>query len=600
MLDDETDLRVQGLTSVAEEAAKALVEIGPGVREEVLAEMSSPKAAVRGRCAYVLGKLRDPAAAAVLNDAAKNETSVLARISIIRALGSIRNRSSIVHLLGMLNDPQEAVADAVVHALADFGYTAIKPLTYNLKDPDPLKRANAARALGFIKDPLVIDNIVEMSHDKMPVVRSAAAEALGSLNMIQAIDPLIKMLGDEDNRVKNRALKSLKVYSKDKVIKPVIMRLDTFDDETAAEARRIIFETDKSMTLPLIKTGLSTGSVVLQKNLLQIINEINDQSLLSDVISLLRTTPSAEIKHMALDTIIKMGDKSVVDILNETLSESDMKVKAHALSGLISFNEVTRDAADMVEEMLYNPNKEVRVIVAKALPFTDSYRLTPIMDEALLKSDTPEVKVYVLKSLGKLKYVKSLEKIAHLMNDPSTDVRIAAMEAMVEIGHKDSTELFKNYINDNVPEIRMMAIRGLKNTFTSKLQDKDHRVRAEAADALGAADDQGALNMLIQVFYDDEHIVPRMAALRALTDINTDLTAAFELDGLKSRNKSLKKAAIECAVKFKNKDVYLSLVNIVKDDDKEIAALAVDSLKEISNKNYDSYDDWLKWAVKQK
>ena len=194
------------------------------------------------------------------------------------------------------------------------------------------------------------------------------------------------------------------------------------------------------------------------------------------------------------------------------------------------------------------------------------------------------------------------------MNDRSEAVRIAAAKALVAMGDKGSAETFGLYVNDDVAEIRRMCVKGLatvapdeyKAVFMAKLQDSDAGVREEAATALGLAGDSSALNDLIKVFYDDEEIGPRIAALRSLSDIDTKLTVAFELDGLKARNLELKKAAVECASKYKDKNIYLKLADLLKDSNADIAAAALESLKNAGNKNYESYEDWLKWAVKQK
>ncbi len=608
MLDDETDLKVQGLTTVSGEAAAALIAVGAGAQEKLIEGLSSGKAAIRSRCAYVLGELRNPEPAGVMAEMAKNERVVGVRVSVIKALGNIKNRASIVHLLGLLGDPDDAVADATVGAMASFGYPAIKPLSYNLKDPDPKRRANAARALGLIQDPLVINDIVAMTGDPQPRVRKATAEALGSLNMIQAIEPLINMLGDEDAEVKRQAIISLKVYPRNRILEPVIFKLDSFDEQASAEARKIILESDRAMTLPLIRKGLKSGSNVLRSNLLKITLQLGEESLLPDIINLFKTTASADIRHLAIDNMIVFKDSSVIDALGSALSSSDPALSAHALSGLVTLNEITREVADLVETKLRDPDRNIRIMTAAALPHTDSYRLTPVMDESLKSNDTPEVKIYCLESLSKIKYTKSLPNIYPLMNDRSEAVRIAAAKALVAMGDKGSAETFGLYVNDDVAEIRRMCVKGLatvapdeyKAVFMAKLQDSDAGVREEAATALGLAGDSSALNDLIKVFYDDEEIGPRIAALRSLSDIDTKLTVAFELDGLKARNLELKKAAVECASKYKDKNIYLKLADLLKDSNADIAAAALESLKNAGNKNYESYEDWLKWAVKQK
>ncbi|HOO59025.1 MAG TPA: HEAT repeat domain-containing protein [Candidatus Mcinerneyibacteriales bacterium] len=605
ILDDTTTLTVQGLQSVSQEAAAAIAAVGPAAEKSIIALLSSPKPLVRGQAASILGRWRSATAIDRLNSMATTESNTEARVKVISALGEIKNRSSIIPLLSLLAAENESVERAVVQALASIGYPAIKPLSYNLASPEPLKRANAARALGLIGDTLCLNDLKSLVSDQDTRVRVAVAEALGSINLNDAIDILIGLLNDPEAQVSRQAVLSLGKYPDNRIINSLVEGLAAFDDATAAEAGTLIKKMDLSVSRPVILRGLSSQNPRLIGHLLDYIEEKKWEGFSQAIIPIISSGLPTEIKLKAMETLIALKAKEALAVMETTVTSSDKRLSTRALSALLNYNEVSRDTADLVAARLGDPDKEIRLMVAEALPATDSYRLTPVITDALIQNPYSEVKVYCLKALGKLKYNKALPQITPLINDPNESVRTAAAEALVNIGDSSTADLFRTYITDENPEIRGLCARGLAviNDSSSSaplinaLSDKAASVRTQAISALGRLKIKEALNPIIQIFYDDPDLEPRVAAVEAISLIDTTFTSTFILDGMKSKNIVLKKAALTAAARYsKNKDVMTALVSLLDDKDPGIRTLALESLQNASGKKYKTLEDWSKWA----
>jgi HEAT repeat protein len=78
------------------------------------------------------------------------------------------------------------------------------------RDYDPAVRAEAVRALGRVKDGTTIPAILEALKDPMPEVRVGAVESLGLLRDSRAIPALYAALKDENIQVGKKAQISLK------------------------------------------------------------------------------------------------------------------------------------------------------------------------------------------------------------------------------------------------------------------------------------------------------------------------------------------------------------------------------------------------------
>lgn len=98
----------------------------------------------------------------------------------------------------------------------------LEKLLLNMKSENPFVRADAARALGEITDPIVTEPLIAALKDRDPFVRAYAAEALGKLKESQAVEPLITLLNDEDSFVQAYAAESLGEIKDPKAVDPLI------------------------------------------------------------------------------------------------------------------------------------------------------------------------------------------------------------------------------------------------------------------------------------------------------------------------------------------------------------------------------------------
>jgi len=84
-------------------------------------------------------------------------------------------------------------------ALRSIGEPAVKPLLAALKDENAWVRANAARALGWARDPRAVQPLITALNDQQAAVGRIAAEALGQIADPRAARPLIEALKDSDD-----------------------------------------------------------------------------------------------------------------------------------------------------------------------------------------------------------------------------------------------------------------------------------------------------------------------------------------------------------------------------------------------------------------
>jgi hypothetical protein len=119
------------------------------------------------------------------------------RAAAIKALGELKERSSLDLLLKGAGDEHGNVRVAAVRALATLGHQeSIPPLIAALRDPEWYVRAAAAQALGKMQGHLSVADLVHAVNDEDESVRAAAVWALGRAGIESPAEPLLAALND--------------------------------------------------------------------------------------------------------------------------------------------------------------------------------------------------------------------------------------------------------------------------------------------------------------------------------------------------------------------------------------------------------------------
>jgi len=137
---------------VRRDAAMALGEVGdPAAMEPLIAALRDPKQDVRDAASVAIGNLGgDPRAVGVVAETLKNGNSI-ARGEAAAALGKIRHKTGVEHLLAALTDQDYYVRQSAALSLGQIGDPkAVAALAHTLKDED--KDVRQAAAFGSIAE----------------------------------------------------------------------------------------------------------------------------------------------------------------------------------------------------------------------------------------------------------------------------------------------------------------------------------------------------------------------------------------------------------------------------------------------------------------
>ena len=235
-----------GDQSLAIDAANALAQIGdPQAVEGLVTLIGSDDASTRQAAVSALNSVLPPSMSEriipFLHDPDSN-----VRESAVKIAGYFGYPESAAALVELSHDPNERVRTAAIEHLPymedNRAFDVLGVLVHALKDETPNVRAAAARALGTMDTPKVIQHLIEGLADEDVWVRYFSARALGRRRSEDSVAALEKIVTSEKfNHVRIAALDSLGQIGGPRVA-GIVAGLVKDDDADVAHAAQVALE----------------------------------------------------------------------------------------------------------------------------------------------------------------------------------------------------------------------------------------------------------------------------------------------------------------------------------------------------------------------
>ncbi len=311
-----------------------------------------------------------------------------ARPLLIRMLGSDAPFPVVKLLISSLAPKTQSCSSEptfggeAAETLACIGKTSEELLDL-LKDRRWQVRANAARAVGGLKDTRAVALLMSLAsdNDEHPVVKGNAALALGLLAAVSAADPLISLLKDKDPRARAAAASALGRLHDSRAGPPLIVALG----DANARVRQAVVGGLGSLGGPLVFDPLVRA--------------------LAD--------PDGPVREVAAAALGRMQDARAVEPLLAALSD---------------------------------PYANVRINAAGALGVLHDLRaLEPLIH--LLRDDNEAVRGAAAEALGQLNDPRAVRPLSDMAHREESEIPLArALQALASLGYTGSKEAYDRYL----------------------------------------------------------------------------------------------------------------------------------------------------------
>jgi len=345
---------------------------------------------------------------------------------------------------------------------------AIKPLMVIANDRNIEIRYMVAKAFGVLEDKILIDTLIKYLGDESPKVRYRAAMSLMNYKHEKAVQPLINSLNDPDENVRywvSKALaKSASEYGISKLIaclsspewivrktashsiveigKPALPglfeTLKTAGEDACFWAIKTLGKISDQAATPHILPYLADRNPDIQIAALGALGNISDARAVAPLMALLETREGHLRPHLK-EALCRIGDRCLPQLIN-ALASSDWNARRLAASVL---GEIGGRSIELLMSELKTTNDDQLYWIIEALGMLGDKVVTLSLVD-LLKHPKTEIRVAVIKALGKIRDERSFEPLFSVMEESDDEIIQALVNTISGFGDAAVSALIKN------------------------------------------------------------------------------------------------------------------------------------------------------------
>jgi quinoprotein glucose dehydrogenase len=412
-------------------------------------------------------------------------------------------------------------------ARADAQHAAhLQPL---ITESDAEVRAQAARMLGDVRYGAAGDALIPLLTDPAPRVRGFAAEALGRMAHRPAARGLVDMLAENDDRdVFLRHAGSLALSQTADA--EMLGSLARHESPAVRLAAVVALRRMKHPAVERFLADADEGIVI------EAARAINDDGSIERAVPALAaalggTRSSSEaLLRRAINANLRVGTGDAVARVEAFAADrarpDAMRVEAVAVLGVWP----SPSTMDRVDGMYHGEAQQEGRDAARARA-----AVARLIDELPAADASPALKAALAQAAGRLEVTSAAPVLlAQLRQDPSQEVRLAALSALQALGVGDMDEVMRIALADKEPAVRRAALGilpGLRMSDAARVQHLASFIREGAL-----AEQQGALEVLGELRSAESRrllgtYLDELQAGSLAPELQVDLVAAVQADG---------------------------------------------------------------------
>lgn len=258
------------------------------------------------------------------------------RLQVIRTLSQF-NTDSVRHILiKSLSSANKLIRQTALEGISNHNIVVpaevICPL---LRDPDMTVQSKAIEALVRLKDPNTVGNLIEILNDDSEYVRRAAVEVLNEVADGRAIKNLLSAMRDTDWWVRVRAADALGSIGGPRVVEAVLSLLQDKDEFLRRTAVEILNSVKDERAYFYLIQALADEDWWVRERAVDALGQLGDKRAIPELFTTMKNFP--ESTHIIVQSLIKLGDDSIVQELLQQAHEASGELRKEMLLAISEF-----------------------------------------------------------------------------------------------------------------------------------------------------------------------------------------------------------------------------------------------------------------------
>ncbi|HUS64898.1 MAG TPA: HEAT repeat domain-containing protein [Kofleriaceae bacterium] len=483
--------------------------------------------------AEILGELGDASAVPALVRSLSDPDAQV-RVRVVTALGHIGGEPVVVPLINRLEDDKAEVRQAAVEQLAASGdRRAVIPLVGLFDDASVEVRAAAISAVGRLGDRAALPALLRLLRDSNDVIRQEAVAALGNLEAHEATETLTALLGTGTEGLKRKVAFALGqiagAASSGQAGRDATFALVEAlgNGQMRAAATEALSAAGKAAVPALVAhlEGKLDGDPATAVIILRDLGDPRATPVL--VAELDRGRLSREL---VLEALGKIGDgRALVPVLG-LLADKDPAVRLAAMKALEPLIGKGSRAADVLGDMLDDPDLEIRVLAAQYLGAMEAEVAVPRLVSLARSAPENRLRGAAIAALGEIGSPEATRTLLGILKDGPPALHMAASNALIYVHDAAAMKPLLELVDRSPASTRAAVVRTLGGVMRDRKDDGARKkleglvggarldVALAAIAALGSMGDARSAGVLMEVAKGGQ-LDRRKAALEALASL---------------------------------------------------------------------------------
>ncbi len=291
---------------------------------------------IRALVAESLGKQKAGQRSRRYREALKDSAG-LVRVSVLKGLGKSGDTAAVSLVKGSLKDKQPMVQIAAAKAMFELGHKEYwDRLIAGARSEEGYERGAAIRALGDLGDTRAVPILEKAATDSQPSIRAAAVVALGKLQTPTSLVILKTSLFDSVPAVRSVAAFSMGYFPQDQVLpslsKALLDRVKGV--QAAAIASLLKVGAPFSLVEGTVHKLLQDQNPAIRSSATKALGKGRGGKVIA-ALTLMLNDPIPRPRIVAVRSLGRMGEHSLLPLLKRTLRDTDEAVRITAAAAIV-------------------------------------------------------------------------------------------------------------------------------------------------------------------------------------------------------------------------------------------------------------------------
>ena len=394
----------------------------------------------------------------------------------------------------------------------------VDSLIYDLKNPDPVRRKEAARMLGNNRVQRATPDLVAAASDSDPEVRREIVIALDKMRDIRALPGLVSLLGDPERDVRDRSIQGVvSLYlPQESGLVVTLNKVASFFNPWSDDWADVVVEPGIDVdpgAVTALRNRLQDSDEGIRTKACRALGILRGRDAVPALMETVQQERSNTVRYEAIRSLRKIGDAGAAKELMNYIGYNDSKIRNEAVYtiGRFRYAAALPELTRLFEKENALPRKQMDKVYRATLLEAIAFLADASSKELLFKekqNPDDELRLYAVSGLARIGDASVVTDVSRdRLHEKDPKIRAAQAYALYRMGRKEFLDELVNALGSRKTnrEARQYLLEFRSSDLPDlygQIKNQDVNVREGLAEVFGLIGDSTTIAPLQELGQD--------------------------------------------------------------------------------------------------